>query len=99
MIEQRETVLTSISDAFSAIDREWRYTYVNEQVAKLAGRTKEEMVGRNIWEIFPDARRIGSGLWSQTWAAPSSPASAVPFLQIDLPAVSPSSRLHRAKKS
>ncbi len=55
LIEQRETVLSSISDAFSAIDREWRYTYVNDRVAEMAGLPKEKMLGRNIWEIFPDA--------------------------------------------
>ncbi len=55
LIEQRETVLSSISDAFSAIDHEWRYTYVNDRVAEMAGLPKEEMLGRNIWEVFPDA--------------------------------------------
>jgi PAS domain S-box-containing protein len=55
LIEERETVLASISDAFSALDRNWRYTYVNDKVAELAGLPKETMVGRVIWEIFPDA--------------------------------------------
>jgi PAS domain S-box-containing protein len=55
LLEQRETVLTSISDAFSSIDFEWRYLYVNDRVAELAGLPKSDMLGRNIWEIFPDA--------------------------------------------
>jgi PAS domain S-box-containing protein len=55
LLQQRETVLTSISDAFSALDREWRYIYVNDKVAELAGLPKEEIIGRVIWEIFPDA--------------------------------------------
>jgi PAS domain S-box-containing protein len=55
LIEQRETVLAGISDAFSALDFEWRYTFVNDRVAKLAGIPKEEILGRVIWEIFPDA--------------------------------------------
>jgi PAS domain S-box-containing protein len=54
LIAERETVLASISDAFSALDREWRYTYVNEKVALLAGLPKEKMIGRVIWEIFPE---------------------------------------------
>ena len=58
LIAERETVLTGISDAFSAIDREWRYTYVNDRVAELAGLPKEKLLGRNIWEAFPDA--VGS---------------------------------------
>ncbi|HKP93192.1 MAG TPA: ATP-binding protein [Chthoniobacterales bacterium] len=55
LIEQRETVLAGISDAFSALDSEWRYTFVNDKVAELAGVPKEELLGRVIWEIFPNA--------------------------------------------
>ena len=55
LIRERETVLASISDAFSALDRQWRYTYVNDKVAELAGWPKEKMIGRVIWEIFPEA--------------------------------------------
>lgn len=55
LIEQRESVLASISDAFSSIDHHWCYTYVNDRAAELAGLRKEEMLGRNVWEIFPKA--------------------------------------------
>lgn len=55
LIEQRETVLAGISDAFSALDFEFRYTFVNDRVAELAGVPKEKILGRVIWEIFPEA--------------------------------------------
>ncbi|MFL6590726.1 MAG: ATP-binding protein [Chthoniobacterales bacterium] len=55
LIEQRETVLAGISDAFSALDFDWRYTFVNDKVAELAGVPKEQILGRVIWEIFPEA--------------------------------------------
>ncbi|MEY2502950.1 MAG: hypothetical protein QOI07_3284 [Verrucomicrobiota bacterium] len=55
LIEQRETVLGGISDAFSALDFQWRYTFVNDRVAELAGVPKEKLLGRVIWEIFPGA--------------------------------------------
>lgn len=55
LLEQRETVLAGISDAFSALDSEFRYTFVNDKVAELAGVPKERMLGRVIWEIFPEA--------------------------------------------
>jgi PAS domain S-box-containing protein len=55
LITERETILASISDAFSAIDREWRYTFVNAKVAELAGIPREQLVGRVIWEVFPEA--------------------------------------------
>jgi PAS domain S-box-containing protein len=56
LIAERETILASISDAFSALDRNFRYTYVNDKVAELAGMPKESMIGRVIWEIFPEAK-------------------------------------------
>ena len=55
LMEERETVLASISEAFSALDRKWRYTHVNDKVAEMAGWPKEKMIGRVIWEIFPEA--------------------------------------------
>ena len=55
LIEQREKLLASISDGFSALDHEWRYTYANEKVAELAGVPREQLIGRKIWEVFPDA--------------------------------------------
>jgi PAS domain S-box-containing protein len=47
-------VLESVTDAFSALDRGWRFTYVNEQVARNLGRTPEELIGRRIWDLFPE---------------------------------------------
>src|SRR5256714_5491943 len=55
LTEERDTVLSSISEAFSALDRDWRYTHVNDRVAEMAGWPKEKMIGRVIWEIFPEA--------------------------------------------
>jgi PAS domain S-box-containing protein len=55
LLEERDTVLASISDAFSAVDRTWRYAYANEKVAAFAGRSPKSMIGRVIWDVFPDA--------------------------------------------
>ncbi len=46
--------LESIGDAFLMIDRDWRYTYVNGPAATLLRTTKENMLGRTIFEAFPD---------------------------------------------
>ena len=56
LIRERETILASISDAFSALDRNFRYVYVNDKVAELAGLPKEKIIGQVIWDIFPDAK-------------------------------------------
>jgi PAS domain S-box-containing protein len=55
-----EDILESISDAFFAFDREWRYTYLNEraldriQEAKGEELTREVLMGKNCWEMFPE---------------------------------------------
>jgi PAS domain S-box-containing protein len=49
-------ILDSLTQAFFALDRNWRFLYANQMVAGAARLTKEEIVGRNIWELFPQAR-------------------------------------------
>jgi PAS domain S-box-containing protein len=47
------TILESITDAFFAVDEEWRFTYVNRRAEDVFGQTREELLGRNLWELFP----------------------------------------------
>jgi PAS domain S-box-containing protein len=49
------TLVESISDGFNTFDREWRYTYVNPAAARMVGRTPEELLGKNLWELWPHA--------------------------------------------
>ena len=53
--ERATDILESISDAFYAVDREWRFTYVNGKAEELWGRSREGLLGKNLWEEFPDA--------------------------------------------
>src|SRR5919202_2853327 len=49
------TSLESITDAFVAFDRDWRYTYVNRAAAKILHKTPEELLGKHVWnEVFPE---------------------------------------------
>jgi PAS domain S-box-containing protein len=50
-----QRILESITDAFFALDADWRFTYVNREAEKLLQRTSAELLGRSIWEEFPDA--------------------------------------------
>ncbi|MBN3911247.1 MAG: response regulator [Nostoc sp. NMS1] len=52
-----ETVLAGIQDQFFVLDREWRYTFVNDRVAEVVGIQKEELLDRIIWEVFPDVAK------------------------------------------
>ncbi len=47
-------ILESITDAFYALDREWRFTYVNRQAERIWQRRREELLGRNVWVEFPE---------------------------------------------
>ncbi|QFU83032.1 PAS domain S-box protein [Natronorubrum aibiense] len=50
-----EVMLDRVTDAFTAIDTEWTYTYVNEHAATLLDVADDELVGQNVWEAFPSA--------------------------------------------
>ena len=52
--QQLGNILERISDAFVALDRDWHYTYVNQQAATLFGRRPEDLIGRHIWTEFPE---------------------------------------------
>ena len=45
--------LESMSDAFMTLDSEWRFTYLNPQGESLINRTREELIGKRLWDEFP----------------------------------------------
>lgn len=47
------TILESVSDAFWSVDRDWRFVYVNRKAEELLNRTREDLLGKNLWEEFP----------------------------------------------
>jgi PAS domain S-box-containing protein len=55
----RERLLASvferISDGVVALDRDWRYVYVNQKAAQMLQReSPEDLIGRHIWTEYPD---------------------------------------------
>ncbi|MFC5549368.1 putative bifunctional diguanylate cyclase/phosphodiesterase [Massilia aerilata] len=53
--ERLTTVLESISDGFFSLDREWRFTYINRKGADWLRRPAGELLGKVIWDAFPQA--------------------------------------------
>lgn len=53
-------ILESITDAFIAFDQEWRYTYVNQEAARLLGKPPAELLGKRWQEIFPEYVQQGT---------------------------------------
>lgn len=58
-------ILESITDAFVAFDRDWRYTYVNPEAVRLLGRSAEELLGQRWRDIFPEAAQPHSAIVQQ----------------------------------
>ncbi len=58
--DRASTILESISDAFVAIDADWRFTYVNAAAERANGIKREEMIGKTFWDIFPQV--VGTDL-------------------------------------
>jgi len=49
-------IVDSIADGFYTIDREWRFTHVNDAALRHMGKTSEEILGRTLFDVYPEAR-------------------------------------------
>ncbi len=56
--ERIELILDSITDAFFALDSEWRFSYVNAEAEHLFRLSAGELLGRAFGDAFPEA--VGS---------------------------------------
>lgn len=63
-VRQREVAdrlirtMAHMSDGFVALDRAWRYTYVNRRAGELLGARPEALIGRHAWPAFPKPGRL-----------------------------------------
>jgi len=46
-------VLESVSDGVYAVDAAWRITTFNAAAERFVGRPRQELLGRTLWEVFP----------------------------------------------
>lgn len=53
--KQVENILESITDGFIALDNNLCYTYANKKIGEMTGIDPDYLIGKNVWEIFPDA--------------------------------------------
>ena len=49
-----ESVLSSVTDGFTVFDSEWRFVFINDRGAEIQRRPRSELLGRSVWELFPD---------------------------------------------
>jgi PAS domain S-box-containing protein len=54
--QKRQQIIDRTNDAVIEIDSEWRITLVNERTQDLVGLDKSELLDRDFWDVFADAR-------------------------------------------
>lgn len=50
---QFRTILDGLLEGCQIIDREWRYVYVNDAVARQGRREKHELIGSRMMDVYP----------------------------------------------
>jgi len=50
-----DLLLESIPDGFFAVDEDGRFTYVNRNAESLLKRDRETLIGKRVWDEFPEA--------------------------------------------
>ncbi len=53
-VAELNAVFERITDAFIALDNDWRYVYVNNKAAEMHNWNARDLIGKNIWEVNPD---------------------------------------------
>jgi len=69
-------ILESITDAFFAVDRGWRFTYLNREAERVLGRTREELLGKSLWDEFAASR---SSIFEESYRTAVRERRAVTF--------------------
>jgi PAS domain S-box-containing protein len=54
LADRHEDTLEAITDAFYALDHDWRFVYLNKQGEAVSGTSREDVLGKSIWERFPE---------------------------------------------
>ncbi|WP_170073264.1 PAS domain S-box protein [Mongoliibacter ruber] len=56
--DEKNKILESIGDAFFAVNNDFIVTYWNNTAERLIGVKRNEVLGKNLWEVFPDAVKL-----------------------------------------
>lgn len=53
-----ETILESFTDGFFEVHNSWTVTYWNRTAEELLKIPKDTIIGKNLWDVFPEAVRL-----------------------------------------
>ena len=65
--ERVNDILRSLRGGLLALDRNWTVIYMNGEAVKVAGLPMEELIGKNLWELWPEL--LGTSLEAFYWQA------------------------------
>ncbi|MCS7018177.1 MAG: PAS domain S-box protein [Cytophagales bacterium] len=49
-----ETIIEEITDGFYQIDNQWRFVRVNKVAEQILGLSRQALLGKTLWELFPN---------------------------------------------
>ena len=52
-----DEILESITDAFYAVDSEWRLIYINNKAESYWHRSRKDLLGTILWDMFPEPQK------------------------------------------
>lgn len=53
-----ENILESITDGFFTVNKDWELTYINKAFEKIIQINKADIIGKNLWDCFPEAKEL-----------------------------------------
>ncbi|WP_004472545.1 PAS domain S-box protein [Leptospira santarosai] len=52
---EKQSVIESMSDRYFSLSKDWRFISVNRQSLSTLGKSKEQLIGRKIWDLYPES--------------------------------------------
>jgi len=54
--EKQNRIISRVTDAIVEVDSDWTFTLVSDQAEDLYGINEDELLGRDFWDVFAEAR-------------------------------------------
>ncbi len=55
VLNEKSTIVESISDAFFSVDKNFVVTYWNKEAERVLHTSKQQILGHNLWDVFNEA--------------------------------------------
>ncbi|MEM1406775.1 MAG: PAS domain-containing protein [Bacteroidota bacterium] len=52
--ERINQIVDGITDGFYLLDKDWRFSLVNQVFLNMLGKSREQLIGKSVWDILPD---------------------------------------------